>query len=73
MLGCRVDLLAWPFGIYDDELIQMAAHSGYVAAFTIERRAVREWDPIMALPRFLIEGSMDRRAFEHMLQSAEKP
>jgi peptidoglycan/xylan/chitin deacetylase (PgdA/CDA1 family) len=73
MLGCRVDLLAWPFGIYDDELIQMAAHSGYVAAFTIERRAVRESDSIMALPRFLIEGSMNRRAFEHMLQAAEKP
>ncbi|MGP0072825.1 MAG: polysaccharide deacetylase family protein [Bryobacteraceae bacterium] len=73
MLGCRVDLLAWPFGIYDDELIQMAAQSGYVAAFSIERRAVQESDSIMALPRFSIEDSMDRRAFEHMLQDAEKP
>ena len=73
MLGCRVDLLAWPFGIYDDELIQMAAHSGYVAAFTIERRPVRESDSIMALPRFLIEDSMDRKAFAHMLWDAEKP
>jgi len=75
MLGCRVDLLAWPFGIYDDELIQMAVHSGYVAAFTIERRAVRESDSIMALPRFLIQDSMDRKAFNHMLQGAlaEKP
>jgi len=56
-------------------LIQMAAHSGYVAAFTIERRAVQESDSIMALPRFLIEGSMDRGAFEQMLQDAlaEKP
>lgn len=75
MLGCRVDLLAWPFGIYDDVLIQMAAHSGYIAAFTIERWAVRESDSIMALPRFLIEDSMDRRAFQRMLQGAfaEKP
>jgi hypothetical protein len=70
MLGCRVDLLAWPFGIYDDELIQMAAHSGYVAAFTIERRAVQESDSIMALPRFLIEDSMDRKVFQRMLQGA---
>jgi len=70
MLGCRVDLLAWPFGIFDDELIQMAAHSGYVAAFTIERREVRESDSIMALPRFLIEDSMDRKAFNRMLQDA---
>jgi peptidoglycan/xylan/chitin deacetylase (PgdA/CDA1 family) len=73
MLGCRVDLLAWPFGIYDDQLIQMAAHSGYIAAFTIERRPVRESDSIMALPRFLIEGSMNKKAFGKMLQNAEKP
>jgi peptidoglycan/xylan/chitin deacetylase (PgdA/CDA1 family) len=75
MLGCRVDLLAWPFGIYDDELIQLSTHSGYVAAFTIERRAVRESDSIMALPRFLIEDSMDRRAFQRMLEGAlaDKP
>ena len=70
MLGCWVDLLAWPFGIYDDQLIQMAAHSGYVAAFTIERRAVRQSDSIMALPRFLIEDSMDKRAFGRMLEQA---
>ncbi len=73
MLGCRVDLLAWPFGIYDDQLMQMAAHSGYIAAFTIERRPVRESDSLMALPRFLIEGSMNKKAFGKMLQNAEKP
>ena len=70
MLGCPVDLLAWPFGIYDDDLIRMAVHAGYRAGFTIERRAVRESDSIMALPRFLIEDSMDRRAFGHMLEAA---
>lgn len=75
MLDCQVDLLAWPFGIYDDELIKMATRAGYIAGFTIERRAVQKSDSIMALPRFLIEGSMDRRAFGRMLQSAlgEKP
>ncbi len=70
MLRCRVDLLAWPFGIYDDQLMQIAAHAGYIAGFTIERRAVQPSDSIMALPRFLIEDSMDMRAFERMLQAA---
>lgn len=70
MLGCQVDMLAWPFGIYDDQLMQMAARAGYIAGFTIERRAVQPSDSIMALPRFLIEDSMDRRAFERMLQAA---
>jgi peptidoglycan/xylan/chitin deacetylase (PgdA/CDA1 family) len=35
-LGTAVDLLAWPFGIYDAFLEPLAAGSGYVAAFTIE-------------------------------------
>lgn len=37
-LGIHVDMLAWPFGIYDDELIDSARKLGYIAAFTLERR-----------------------------------
>lgn len=70
MLGGHVDLLAWPFGIYDDELMRWAAHAGYVAGFTIERRAARESDSIMALPRFLIAGSTDQKAFGRLLEAA---
>lgn len=56
--GGKVDLLAWPFGIYDDELMQRASQAGYRAAFTIERRDARSTDPPMALPRYLIvQGS----------------
>jgi peptidoglycan/xylan/chitin deacetylase (PgdA/CDA1 family) len=36
-LGVDVDMLAWPFGIHDQELIDHAVRAGYVAAFTIER------------------------------------
>lgn len=36
-LGGRVDMLAWPFGIYDDELIRIAEQCGYAAGFTLER------------------------------------
>ena len=32
-LGGKVDLLAWPFGIYDPELMAWAQAAGYVAAF----------------------------------------
>ena len=52
--GKSVDMLAWPFGIYDNELISAAQAAGYVAAFYIERRAVRRTDKAMALPRFLM-------------------
>lgn len=52
--GAPVNLLAWPFGIYDDDLLQRAAKAGYVATFTIERRPVTAADDSMKLPRYLI-------------------
>lgn len=56
-LGIDADLIAWPFGIYDDELIGMAQEAGYTAGFTLERRAVTSRDRILALPRFLMTDS----------------
>jgi peptidoglycan/xylan/chitin deacetylase (PgdA/CDA1 family) len=53
-LGGKVDLLAWPFGIHDDQLEQWARAAGYVAAFTIERRPVTRSDRMTALPRFIV-------------------
>ncbi len=53
-LGVKVDMLAWPFGIYDDELIKKAARAGYVEAFTIERRNADNTENIMTLPRYLM-------------------
>ncbi len=52
--GQTVDILAWPFGIYDEELEQAAARAGYVAAFSIERRFANPSERIMAQPRYLM-------------------
>lgn len=52
--GQTVDILAWPFGIYDEELEQAAAKAGYVAAFSIERRFAKPSERLMAQPRYLI-------------------
>ncbi len=53
-LGGRIDMLAWPFGIYDDYLMRKAADAGYVAAFSMERRPAGPWGKILALPRYLM-------------------
>jgi len=66
-LGTETDLLAWAFGIYDDELIAMARKAGYVAGFTLERRLVTPHEEIMALPRFLVSDSASGPAFPSML------
>jgi peptidoglycan/xylan/chitin deacetylase (PgdA/CDA1 family) len=66
-LGGKVDLLAWPFGIFDDELIGKAAEAGYVAGFTIEGRHVTPRDPVMALPRYLITQAVDLKVFSDLM------
>ncbi len=53
-LNVKVTMLAWPFGIYDDELIKKAVEAGYVAAFTMERHHASPSDNIMTLPRYLM-------------------
>jgi hypothetical protein len=67
----KVDELAWPFGIYDDQLMQWAQADGYVAAFTIDRRAVTRADKMMALPRSIVTDA-DRGARFEALLSAPK-
>lgn len=67
-LGAKVDLLAWPFGIYDDYLIKKAVEAGYVASFTIERRHATPHDPIMKLPRYLLINADSGKAFIRLLE-----
>jgi peptidoglycan/xylan/chitin deacetylase (PgdA/CDA1 family) len=58
--NARVDMLAWPFGIYDEGLMRQATASGYVAAFTMERHDAGLSDNPMALPRYLITGPAEK-------------
>jgi peptidoglycan/xylan/chitin deacetylase (PgdA/CDA1 family) len=63
-LGTTVDLLAWPFGIYDDELEKNAAKAGYVAAFSIDRRNASLSEKIMEQPRYLMTNGDGVKNFE---------
>jgi peptidoglycan/xylan/chitin deacetylase (PgdA/CDA1 family) len=67
-LGIHVDMLAWPFGIYDDYLIGKAAEAGYVATFTIDRRHATASDPVMKLPRYLLVNADSGKAFAQLLE-----
>lgn len=66
-LGGKVDLLAWPFGIYDADLMQWAGATGYAAAFSIERRAVTRAENPMALPRYIVTDADRGARFEALL------
>ena len=62
-LGGTVDLLAWPFGIYDDELIAAAIDAGFIAGFTLEGRPPSSADRPLALPRHLMTDAVGMPEF----------
>ncbi len=71
-LGVRVDMLAWPFGICDDDLVRQAAGAGYIAAFTIERGHAAGGDNVMKLPRYLMRDTDRGKTFENLLGRPQK-
>jgi peptidoglycan/xylan/chitin deacetylase (PgdA/CDA1 family) len=66
-LGGTVDMLAWPFGIYDDYLLKKAAGAGYIATFTIERRHATARESVGKLPRYLLINADQGKAFAQIL------
>jgi peptidoglycan/xylan/chitin deacetylase (PgdA/CDA1 family) len=68
-LRVKVDVIAWPFGVYDEELLQLGAEAGYVAGVTLERHVATVSDRIMALPRFLVTDATAGSAFAALLPS----
>ena len=67
-LGTQVDLLAWPFGIYDDFLEKEAGKAGYVAAFSIDRRHAGKSEKIMAEPRYLMVNGDGIKGFAAIIE-----
>ncbi len=68
----RVNMLAWPFGIFDEDLIQKAKKTGYVATFTMERHPAGNNDNVMTLPRFLMTNGERAKIFARSFLKGEK-
>jgi peptidoglycan/xylan/chitin deacetylase (PgdA/CDA1 family) len=71
-VGGNVDMIAWPFGIYDDGLMTRAKENGYITGFTIERRNAAATDNIMALPRYIMTDGDRGKVFGRILAGAVK-
>lgn len=70
-LGVHADILSWPFGIYDDELINKAEAAGYVAAVTLDRRPTSPSDRLLALPRYLMSDADRGKRFARLVGGLE--
>ena len=66
-LNRPIDLVAWPFGIYDPDLMARANAAGYRAGFSIECRVATASDLLMALPRCLVSDEDTGRRFLRFL------
>jgi len=71
-LNVSVNMLAWPFGIYDDDLLRKAKEAGYVATFTMERHPANALDHAMALPRYLMTNGETGRTFATILADSPR-
>jgi peptidoglycan/xylan/chitin deacetylase (PgdA/CDA1 family) len=71
-LKIKVDMLAWPFGIYDEDLIHKAEEAGYVATYTMERHPANSLDKVMALPRYLMTNGNSGRAWTTILTDSPR-
>jgi peptidoglycan/xylan/chitin deacetylase (PgdA/CDA1 family) len=67
-LNIKVTLLAWPYGIYDDYLMQEATKAGYEMAFSIDERPANRSEKVMAQPRYLILPGQSMQTFEDMVK-----
>jgi len=67
-LGGTVDMLAWPFGIYDDYLMKKAAEAGYKTTFTIEAHHASPSDQVMKLPRYLLINADQGKSFARIVE-----
>jgi len=71
-LGVDVDMLAWPFGIFDEELMNAGRAAGYVAAFSIDGRHARSADAPLGLPRFLMVDVQGVKGLAKLLEERMK-
>lgn len=63
-----VNMLAWPFGIYDEQLEEAAHRAGYKMAFSIDGRPASPSENWMSQPRYMITQGQSLETFIKMVE-----
>jgi len=66
-LGHPVPYLAWPAGVFDDVLVEMARQAGYTALVTVVDTMNHPGDDPLRIHRTTINGVCDERAFRDIM------
>lgn len=70
-MGHGIKYLAWPFGIYDKDLLVKAKEAGYAMAFSIDNHHMKAGLDNMAQPRYMIIDGYDLKRFESITSGKE--
>lgn len=65
-----VRLLAWPFGVSEPLVQQIAHDTGYEAAFSLGNRPTLRSDDRFVLPRYLVTEAMGATQLRHLLMAS---
>ena len=70
-MGHDIKYLAWPFGIYDEDLLKKASEAGYSMAFSIDNHNAKVGLDNMAQPRYMIIDAYNLKRFESISSGKE--
>lgn len=70
-MGHGIKYLAWPFGIYDEDLLKRAKEAGYEMAFSIDHHHAKASEPLMAKSRYMIIDGYNLKRFESISSGKE--
>ena len=70
-MGHGIKYLAWPFGIYDEDLLIRAKEAGYEMAFSIDNHHAKQGLNNMAQPRYMIIDAYNLKRFESISSGKE--
>ena len=67
-IGRRLDILSWPFGLFDERRIRIAKDLGFRYFLTSVEGFFRKGSGIEAIPRLNINDRLDLLSFKHYLE-----
>lgn len=70
-MGHKIKYLAWPFGIYDQDLLVKAKEAGYDMAFSIDNHHMKAGIDNMAQPRYMIIDGYNLKRLESISSGKE--
>jgi peptidoglycan/xylan/chitin deacetylase (PgdA/CDA1 family) len=67
-LGKSVDILAWPFGIYDQKSLEIARKAGFKYFLNSDNRYVERESERVDIPRLIMSNAVDLAKFRRMIE-----